>query len=268
LCIACCRELRQGKIPGGEDLEIEQYEDRGKEYVFGRIPNSRNRDKRVPFKRHKDTDKTVVPWKANSDGSIPCPPKEKGGCGGSHLDLKFLQTETILSELEDRADKLVRSGTFKEGVANASDRCPCSDHSDKRTQAANRDGSGDNYLYSPIAEDIQDDDLVHFQKHWAEGEPVIVSDVLRLTAGLSWEPSVMVRALRERKTANLAVEALDCLDLCEVRTSTLLYDGSTIWTINCFYTCILCSCEQSMLLAMFPIGSNFSFRGSSFVALF
>jgi lysine-specific demethylase 3 len=174
----------------------------------------------------------------------------------------------MLSELEDRADKLVRSGTFKEGVANASDRCPCSDHSDKRTQAANRDGSGDNYLYSPIAEDIQDDDLVHFQKHWAEGEPVIVSDVLRLTAGLSWEPSVMVRALRERKTANLAVEALDCLDLCEVRTSTLLYDGSTIWTINCFYTCILCSCEQSMLLAMFPIGSNFSFRGSSFVALF
>jgi lysine-specific demethylase 3 len=268
LCIACCRELRQGKIPGGEDLEIEQYEDRGKEYVFGRIPNSRNRDKRVPFKRHKDTDKTVVPWKANSDGSIPCPPKEKGGCGGSHLDLKFLQTETILSELEDRADKLVRSGTFNEGVANASNRCPCSDHSDKRTQTANRDGSGDNYLYSPIAEDIQDDDLVHFQNHWAEGEPVIVSDVLRLTAGLSWEPSVMVRALRERKTANLAVEALDSLDLCEVRTSTLLYDGSTIWTINCFYTCILCSCEQSMLLAMFPIGSNFSFRGSSFVALF
>ncbi|KAM0828396.1 hypothetical protein ACQ4PT_067591 [Festuca glaucescens] len=190
------------------------------EYVFGRIPNSRNRNKRVPLKRHKDTNKTVVPWKANSDGSIPCPPREKGGCGGSHLDLKFLQTETMLSELEDRADKLVRSETFKEGVANASDGCPCSDHSGKRTQAANRDGSGDNYLYSPIAEDIQDDDLVHFQNHWAKGEPVIVSDVLRLTAGLSWEPSVMVRALKEKKTDHLAVKALDCLDLCEVNILT------------------------------------------------
>ena len=104
-----------------------------------------------------------------------------------------------------------------------------SDHLVKtRMQAANRDGSGDNYLYCPAAADIQEDDLVHFQKHWAKGEPVIVSDVLQLTSGLSWEPSVMWRALREKKSSghveddHFAVKALDCLDLCEVRTSTPL----------------------------------------------
>jgi lysine-specific demethylase 3 len=248
LCIACCRELRQGEIPGGEDLEIVQYEDRGKNYVFGHIPNSRNRNKRVPLKRHEDTDKTVVLWKANSDGSIPCPPREKGGCGGSNLDLKFFQEEKMLSELEEHADKLVRSKTFRKGVTKASHGCPCFDHSGKRrTQAANKDCSGDSYLYNP---DVQDDDLKHFQNHWAKGEPVIVSDVLRLTSGLSWEPLVMWRALREKKSADLAVKALDCLDLCEVSTSTLLNYGSTCtsWAIDFFYyTCIPCSCEVSIV---------------------
>jgi hypothetical protein len=60
----------------------------------------------------------------------------------------------------------------------------------------------------------------------------------------------MWRALREKKSADLAVKALDCLDLCEVSTSTLLNYGSTCtsWAIDFFYyTCIPCSCEVSIV---------------------
>ncbi|KAK1311648.1 hypothetical protein QJS10_CPA07g00709 [Acorus calamus] len=58
-------------------------------------------------------------------------------------------------------------------------------------------------------------------KHWVKGEPVIVSNVLEFTSGLSWEPIVMWRALHEKKhnmgfSDDLAVEAIDCLDMCEV----------------------------------------------------
>ncbi|RZR79721.1 hypothetical protein BHM03_00005521 [Ensete ventricosum] len=71
--------------------------------------------------------------------------------------------------------------------------------------------------------DIQQGELDHFQKHWLKGEPVIVRDVLELTSGLSWEPMVMWRALREKKltekaSERLTVKAIDCLDWCEFFT--------------------------------------------------
>jgi lysine-specific demethylase 3 len=54
-----------------------------------------------------------------------------------------------------------------------------------------------------------------------KGQPVIVHDVLELTSGLSWEPMVMWRALREQKENNttderLAVNLLECLTWSEV----------------------------------------------------
>jgi len=136
--------------------------------------------------------------------------------------------EKMLAELDDRADKVLRSEMFAKAIVRRSGQCPCFDHSGKiRTdcksvrEAANRKDSSDNFLYCPVATDIQDDDLVHFQMHWAKGEPVVVSDVLQLTSGLSWEPMVMWRALRERtkgkaEDEQFAVVALDCLDWCEV----------------------------------------------------
>nr|GFA07148.1 hypothetical protein [Tanacetum cinerariifolium] len=55
-------------------------------------------------------------------------------------------------------------------------------------------------------------------------QPVIVSNVLETTLGLSWEPMVMWRAFRQIANVNhdtlLDVSALDCLDWCE-RTTTV-----------------------------------------------
>ncbi|CAL4934651.1 unnamed protein product [Urochloa decumbens] len=246
LCLACCGEIRKGEIPGGEEVKMvthEDYEDRGKDYVFGTMPKSTDGNKRS-LRGHNSSPNTVpssegpnnslLPWKAESDGSIPCPPKELGGCGGSSLDLKCSFPEEMLSKLEEQADRIVRTEVFANAVAEGSYQCPCYDHSGNiRPQdvrkAANRKGSNDNCLYCPVATGIKEDDLVHFQMHWTKGEPVIVSDVLQLTSGLSWEPLVMWRALREKKTngniedEHFAVRAVDCLDWCEVEINIHMF---------------------------------------------
>jgi lysine-specific demethylase 3 len=87
-------------------------------------------------------------------------------------------------------------------------------------KSACRENSHDNHIYCPTARDVQNGSLEHFQEHWLKGQPVIVRDTLALTSGLSWEPMVMWRALREKrdKTTDerLSVIALECLTWCEV----------------------------------------------------
>ncbi|KAG2655162.1 hypothetical protein PVAP13_1NG547800 [Panicum virgatum] len=249
LCLNC-KELRKGEIPGGEEVEALYCESRDRSYAFGKILQSKDANKSVPSRRHNNSsngephngmaaveklNNHLHLWKAKIDGSIPCPPKEIGGCGGTLMDLKCLFPEKMLAELDNRADKVLRSEMFAKAIVRRSDRCPCYDHSGKiRTdcksvrEAANRKDSSDNFLYCPVATDIQDDDLVHFQMHWAKGEPVVVSDVLQLTSGLSWEPMVMWRALRERtegkaEAEQFVVVALDCLDWCEVEINIHMF---------------------------------------------
>ncbi|XP_073012145.1 lysine-specific demethylase JMJ29-like isoform X1 [Typha latifolia] len=233
LCLSCCRELREGLMPGGEEIVLVEYEDRGKEYLHGKLARSK-RASRGSSSRHVDmpTDGedhkgALGIWKANGDGSIPCPPKELGGCGSCLLELKCMFPETLLSELEEKADAIVNSKNFTK-FQDIQSPCSCFAGSDMRNSssgslrpASSREGSNDNYLYCPTARDIEQGELEHFQKHWMKGEPVIVRDVLELTYGLSWEPMVMWRALREKKrykakSENLAVKSIDCLDWCEV----------------------------------------------------
>ncbi|XP_008677147.1 lysine-specific demethylase JMJ25 isoform X2 [Zea mays] len=237
LCLNCCKELRKGEIPGGEEVEYVPPEPKGRSYSFGKIhllkdadrsKNSSNGESYNGMPAVGNSNNGLLLWKAKSNGSIPCPPKEVGGCGSTLLDLKCLFPEKMFAELEYRADKVLRSGTLAKAMVSRSDRCPCFNQSGKiRTEsksvreAASRKGSSDNFLYCPVAIGIQDDDIVHFQMHWAKGEPVVVSDVLQLTSGLSWEPMVMWRALRERSKGKaedeqFAVWAIDCLDWCEV----------------------------------------------------
>ncbi|CAN6317656.1 unnamed protein product [Urochloa humidicola] len=219
-CLACCWEIRKGEIPGEEEVKNVCYEYRDKNYVFGAIPHSRiHKESPNSMANSEDPINAMLPWKAKNDGSIPCPPKELGGCGGSVLNLNCLFPEKFLSELEERADRIVRTEIFAKAIVEKGDRCPCWDNSGKiRTQdtrdAANRKDLSDNHLYCPVATGIKEYDLLHFQIHWAKGEPVVITDVLQLTSGLSWEPLVMWRALREKK--NTDVKAIDCLDWCEV----------------------------------------------------
>ena len=172
-------------------------------------------------------------WRGNSDGSIPCPPNAFGGCGDSILELKSLFTENVISDLLEKANSVVNTeGMLEVGGSKCScftDSCEMS--SGMSQKLACRENSSDNYIYCPNARDVQNGALGHFQEHWLKGQPVIVRDVLTLTSGLSWEPMVMWRALREKKDKNeherLTVEALECLLWSEV-TSIMMVIVSRI----------------------------------------
>lgn len=158
-------------------------------------------------------------WRVNDDRSIPCAPKEMGGCGDCVLELKRILPMGWTSYLKKKAEDLLR--ICEPEQTNLF--CECTETGGELLRkAASREGLQDDYLYCPASKDILDDkELFHFQKHWVKGEPVIVRDVLEATTHLSWEPMVMWRALCENVDLEISskmseVKAIDCLACCEV----------------------------------------------------
>lgn len=234
LCISCCRELREGCQPGGDSAESsqQQYTKR----VYAQSENKKQKkiargstgwERRLQSVNSHTAHplKPLPDWKVNSDGSIPCPPKERGGCGDNLLELTSMFESNWVAELEEKAQKIASSCELPETLRDSQ---PCSlcfkpnsqdkiELSDKSRRASNRKDSSDNYMYCPTVQDIKCENLQHFQKHWIRGEPVIVRNVLDDTSGLSWEPMVMWRAFRETTKGKFreetkTVNAIDCLD--------------------------------------------------------
>ncbi|PKA67037.1 Ribonuclease E/G-like protein, chloroplastic [Apostasia shenzhenica] len=182
LCLSCCRELREGCLVG----QSRKY---GISNAFS-----------------EDYLNLLPGWKPNANGSISCPAKEIGGCGDALLQLKCMFPEETMLMLEKKAATIDRLGSsILADSPDSSRACSCysageiDSSNNSLRKVASRESSTDNYLYYPSARDIQEGEVEHFQKHWVKGEPVIVRDVLDLASGLSWEPMVMWRALREKK---------------------------------------------------------------------
>ncbi|KAK8939892.1 hypothetical protein KSP40_PGU015176 [Platanthera guangdongensis] len=204
LCLSCCKGLRECSLPGHK----------GQFGINADTPEILN---------------ALMQWRASADGSIRCPPEALDGCGNSLLQLKCINPEDLFVELEEKVKTIV-AHTSSEAVESHenSGNCTCFFMPGKFNsggcevrKSASREGCDDNLLYCPRARYINEGEVEHFQKHWVKGEPVIVRDVLDLSSGLSWEPMVMWRALREKKvkkvkSENFEVKAIDCLDWCEV----------------------------------------------------
>lgn len=176
--------------------------------------------------------KLACEWTCSGDGRIPCPPQQLGGCGQGFLELRCLFQEDQVSELLARAEQMAKKYKFEDASEIPEEWCSClksADGSnvtgDNLRKAAFRKDSEDNFLYCPKAVELNSADHKHFQCHWVKGEPVIVRNVLETTLGLSWEPMVMWRAFRQIKHLNhpllLNVNAINCLDWCEVSLFTL-----------------------------------------------
>nr|KAJ0207318.1 hypothetical protein LSAT_V11C500254210 [Lactuca sativa] len=152
--------------------------------------------------------------------------KSKVMNGSLWMMAEFLVLQKVWAVvLLEKTQKLLKMHKLKEDMREMPEEwCSCSDFINKSDgqlrKAASREDSNDNYLYCPRAIDIKTGDLKHFQWHWSKGEPVIVSNVLETTLGLSWEPMVMWRAFRQMTNTKhdklLDVSALNCLDWCEV----------------------------------------------------
>ncbi|XP_068642394.1 lysine-specific demethylase JMJ29-like isoform X2 [Aristolochia californica] len=216
LCLSCCHEIREGNLRGGTEEVIWHCPYRGQAYMHGGNPlPEKNESSDTSSVRLSET---LCEWEANANGSIPCPPKSRGGCGGQLLELRQILADNWIPNLIVKAEEMLL------GVGGEADIHPSSSHfkmeENKLRKAASREGSDDNYLYCPDAEEIQKD-LLPFQSHWIRGMPVIVSGVMENTSGLSWEPMVMWRVVRgptnSRTTSNHSnLKAIDCLACCEV----------------------------------------------------
>jgi lysine-specific demethylase 3 len=174
-------------------------------------------------------------WAASSDGSIKCPPLSQGGCGGCELALKSLFEPDWIAKLAMDAEMESYNTRTEHDPLHCSI-CDLGgggggggDVKKKLRLASHRNGEkNDNYLYCPSRHNVEDESegLVHFQKHWLRGEPVIVCDVvLEGGSGLSWEPMVMWRAVRETirnkfEKNTRTVAAIDCLGWQEVEVNS------------------------------------------------
>ncbi|KAK8476825.1 hypothetical protein V6N11_024172 [Hibiscus sabdariffa] len=227
MCLTCCQEIRDGNLQGGQREEVMEYSYRGLEYLHGMQSEVENQEDTPEETNSKEQNAPTSEWKVNENGTIPCPPEDLGGCGDGLLELRCMFREHAVVELTGKAEEITKSLNFDHALQFCNEQCPCYNsmgevdiENNKLRKAASREDAIDNYLYCPKAKDIKSGDLKHFQKHWANGEPVIVSDVLENTSGLSWEPMVMWRAFRQvtnkKNDHQLEVKALHCLDWSEV----------------------------------------------------
>ncbi|KAG8381136.1 hypothetical protein BUALT_Bualt06G0091100 [Buddleja alternifolia] len=209
ICLDCCYELRKGIQPGGIEAKTLPM---SAETMKGR--NSSN-DNEVASTNGLVSN---MLWKSKNDGTIPCPPKGHGGCGIENLELRRILDANWVEKLINTAEAV--TSNYQLPNVDFSKSCSlCNDFAEVR-QAARRGYSQDNFLYCPNAIDLGNSEFEHFQMHWRMGEPVIVRNAIDRASGLSWEPMVMLRALRSAskklKQETFSVKAIDCLDWCEV----------------------------------------------------
>lgn len=228
ICLTCCREIR------GDILQpeiIAQYVDVSNAQSQSGEPLDLHSCKKQSSSicLESNSEDTVRPKhvrRAMKDGVIPCPSNDNGGCGHEYLELKCTLSRNWISELTEKVKRLVKVHRLEDMPTVSAQCTSCFKSHDELDssnnnlrKASSREDLNDNYLYCPIASDVKCGDLEHFQSHWIKGEPVIVRNTLDLATGLSWEPMVMWRALREiadHGSKHLNVKAIDCLDWCEV----------------------------------------------------
>ncbi|KAK7387734.1 hypothetical protein VNO78_22524 [Psophocarpus tetragonolobus] len=217
LCLSCCQEVRDGSITPRAELKF-PYVNRGYNYMHGGDP--------LPVSCDLDTSEGHIEpstvWNAKSDGSIICAPKELGGCGSAVLELRRILLCGWISDLEAKAHNMLKLWEIEHTTLQQKE--TVSSYTSLRQEAI-RKGINDNNIYCPELSNIKRRGMLLFQKHWANGEPIIVRDVLKQGTGLSWKPMVMWRALCENMVSEISskmseVKAIDCLANCEVEIDT------------------------------------------------
>jgi hypothetical protein len=158
-------------------------------------------------------------WGPDSDNSI---------CETPVLELKSILGEGFISKLYEEVSGIITDDPkFEESVGNISN-CCCLIKSIGKVD------------FCPMAKEVMGDHIGHFGFHWMKGEPVIVRDVLKLASGLSWDPMVMWRVLRDKhnsgQESKQSALAVDCRDWSDVSFSSRAYNISFFQTkLNIYY---------------------------------
>ncbi|XP_024008337.1 lysine-specific demethylase JMJ25 isoform X2 [Eutrema salsugineum] len=196
LCLRCCQDLR-----AESSVEIS-----GTNQNIG--------DKTGVPKLKLNFSHKFPEWEANGDGSIPCPSKEYGGCGSQSLNLARIFKMNWVAKLVKNAEEMV-NGCKVSDLQNP-ELC------DSRfCKLAEREESGDNFVYSPSLETVKSDGVANFEKQWAEGRLVIVKRILDELSLSRWDPETIWRDIDEISDEKLKehdpfLKAVNCLDGSEV----------------------------------------------------
>ena len=266
LCLTCCRELRAGQHPGGENANSahfhskrDDYEDQDEEENLSSDQEDSviNKDSTSKLMKSEQTglkagegtsqdaskeidgvskniedipaeSMVLPPWTAHENGEVPCPPAVRGGCGDHLLGLRTLFEPDWLENLVSQVESVLKSDDVDVETEIDDRSCSCKNVTDESSPkvrlAAHRADGRDNFIYCPTYLEVEKDGSSHFQKHWRQGHPVIVRNVDEGATGLSWEPMVMWRAVREItgsrrkfKEDTQSAWAVDCGDWNEVR---------------------------------------------------
>ncbi|KAL3345370.1 hypothetical protein AABB24_024370 [Solanum stoloniferum] len=207
LCLSCCKDLR--------DATKLVQDDRGKQFL-GRADCRETTSKEVKLSNvHLNILSKLSDWKADGNGSIPCPPKQYGGCSSSVLSLKRIFKMNWVAKLVKNVEEMV-SGC---NVCDSGDLENTSEG--KLFQAAHRENGDDNVLYHPLSEDIRSEGIEDFRKQWSRGKPVIIKDIYDVSSMSNWDPIEIWRGVRETteektKDDNRTVKAIDCFDGSEI----------------------------------------------------
>lgn len=196
LCLRCCQDLR-----AEYSVEISET-------------NQIIRDRTGVPKLQLNFSYKFPEWEANGDGSIPCPPKEYGGCGSRSLNLARIFKMNWVAKLVKNAEEMVNG--CKVSDLRKPELC------DSRfCKFAEREESGDNFVYSPSPKTIKSDGVANFEKQWAEGRLVIVKKVLDESSFSRWDPETIWRDIDEisdekSREDDPFLKAINCLDGSEV----------------------------------------------------
>ncbi|CAJ1941402.1 unnamed protein product [Sphenostylis stenocarpa] len=220
LCLSCCQEIRDGSISPRVEQKF-AYVNRGYDYMHGGDPLPESSD----LGASECHTKLSIVWNAKSDGSIRCAPKELGGCGRAVLELRRVLSSGWISELEVKARNMLKIWENEHTTLQQEE--AVSSYTSSRKEAI-REDINDNTMDCSESSNILKERLLLFQKHWSNGEPIIVRDALKQGTGLSWKPMVMWRALCKNMVSEVSsnmseVKAIDCLANCENANRMLLY---------------------------------------------
>ncbi|PON59899.1 WRC domain containing protein [Parasponia andersonii] len=207
LCLNCSRDLREASVACINEVADDK--------IVGKSQEKETVVEQLPRVKLNFSDK-FPDWKANSDSSIPCPPKEYGGCGYSSLNLSRIFKMNWVAKLVKNVEEMV-SGCRVHGDSNMQKIV----FNDRHFQCAHREVGDDNFLYCPASEDIKSGGVGDFRKHWVRGEPIIVNQVFDCSPTSSWDPMVIWRGIQETtdeklKDENRMVKATDCFDWSEI----------------------------------------------------
>ncbi|KAH7847344.1 hypothetical protein Vadar_024994 [Vaccinium darrowii] len=209
LCLSCCKDLREASVLSVKG-ESENHLDGGTDQEITVAEQVK------PSKARLKLSDKFPNWKANSNASIPCPPKEYGGCGCLSLTLKRIFKMNWVAKLVKNSEEMVSGCKVNDDVSSPQE---TTELNSRLCQCACRENSGDNFLYCSMPDDIKAKGIREFRKRWSQGEPVIVKEVCDGMAG--WDPMVIWRGIRETaeermKDDNRTVKAIDCLDRSEI----------------------------------------------------